>query len=108
MHLADGYGRQLVDKNIFCPTTAAARGRALLKEQGIELPFMECNNGNAAKRGIIRLLKLAKALGLTERQALENGFMTPSHNTVAQIALIQAWNKVPSRREPKPKGTKSK
>jgi hypothetical protein len=95
-----------MDKNIFCPTTAAARGRALLEEQGIDLPFMECQNSIAAKRGIVRLLKLAKALKLTERQALEYGFCTPTDKTIVQIALIRAWNRLPSKREPKPKRTR--
>lgn len=92
-----------MDKEIFCPTTAAARGRALLDEQGIDLPFMECQNGNAAKRGIVRLLKLAKALKLTESQALEYGFCTPTSNSTVQMALIRAWNRLPTRREPKVK-----
>lgn len=92
-----------MDKGIFCPTTAAARGRALLEEEGIDLPFMECNNSIAAKRGIVRLLKLAKALDLTERQALEYGFCTPTNNSIVQIALIQAWNKHPPKREARPK-----
>lgn len=65
----------------------------MLDENGIDIPRMECNNGNAAKRGIIRLLKLAKALKLTERQALEYGFMTPTNKSVVQMALIRAWNK---------------
>jgi hypothetical protein len=81
-----------MDKNIFCPTTAAARGKALLDEHGIELPIMECNTAIAARRGIIRLLKLAKALDLTEREALEYGFCTPTNKSQAQIALIKAWN----------------
>lgn len=81
-----------MDKGIFCPTSAAARGRALLDEQGIDLPHMECNNTTAARRGIIRLLKLAKALGLNQTQALEYGFCTPSNKGVVQIALIKSWN----------------
>jgi hypothetical protein len=82
-----------MNDNIFCPTTAAARGRALLEEQGIELPYMTCDSTIAARRGIIRLLKLAKALKLTQEQALEYGFMTPSNRGIVQRALIQAWNK---------------
>jgi len=82
-----------VDKNIFCPTTAAARGRAMLEEQGIEIPDMQCDNANAARRGIVRLLKLAKALRLNESQALEYGFCTPTNNSEVQTALIKAWRK---------------
>ena len=65
----------------------------MLDENGIKLPVMECNSTIAARRGIIRLLKLAKALGLTQRQALEYGFMTPTNKSEIQIALIRAWNK---------------
>jgi hypothetical protein len=82
-----------VDKNIFCPTTAAARGRAYLDEQGIFLPRMACENTIAARRGCIRLLKLAKALNLDTQKALEYGFMTPTNKPIAQMALIRAWNK---------------
>lgn len=95
-----------MDKGIFCPTTAAARGRALLEEQGIDLPHMECNNANAARRGIIRLLKLAHALKLTQEQALEYGFCTPSNKGVVMIALIQSWNH--TLKKPKAKPTRSK
>jgi hypothetical protein len=82
-----------MDKNIFCPTTAAARGRALLEEQGIDLPVMSCENTIAARRGIVRLLKLAHALKLTQREALEYGFCTPTNRGIVQMALIRAWNK---------------
>jgi hypothetical protein len=81
-----------MDGEVFCVTTAVARGRELLREQGIDLPYMQCSNAVESRQGAIRLLQMAKALGLTQQQALEYGFMAPSSKPVVLNALITTWN----------------
>jgi hypothetical protein len=82
-----------VDDNIYCVTTAVARGRQLLRDQGILLPYMQDDCLTAVRRGVIRLLKLAKAMKFTEQQALEYGLIAPSSKPVVQTALVKEWNR---------------
>jgi len=88
-----------MDDEIYCVTTAVARGRQLLRDQNLELPHMQDDCITAVRRGVIRLLKMAKAMKLTEQQALEYGFLAPSGNPAVQTALIKTWNR--GRRAPK-------